>query len=326
MTAPVERPYRDDDRPQVLALLAATLGWLPDEHHAAFFEWKHRRNPFGESPAWVAEADGRVVGFRAFLRWEFGVDGDVVRAVRAVDTATDPAHRGGGVFTCLTRLGLDALAADGVGFVFNTPNDQSLPGYLKMGWETVGRPPLHARPRTPLGLLRMAASRTAADLWSLPTSAGVPAGDALFDRGPLDELLVTQPVEPSLHTRRTPDYLVWRYAGFAPLAYRALLAGDSPADGVALFRLRRRGRAVEAAVGEVIVPGADPRLAARLAAGVVRRSGADYALRCGGREAARAGFLPVPGAGPVLAWRGVTDHRRPELARWRLTLGDLELF
>ena len=32
-----------------------------------FVDWKHRRNPFGVSPAWVAVDGSRVVGFRTFL-------------------------------------------------------------------------------------------------------------------------------------------------------------------------------------------------------------------------------------------------------------------
>ena len=36
--------------------------------------------------------------------------------------------------------------------MFNTPNDKSRPGYLKMGWHQVGRPPSSVRVRSPLGL------------------------------------------------------------------------------------------------------------------------------------------------------------------------------
>ncbi len=71
--------------------------------------------------------------------------GEVLRAVRAVDTATDPDYQGQGLFTALTMHGLDEVRADGVDFVFNTPNDQSRPGYLKMGWQTVGELPVAVR-------------------------------------------------------------------------------------------------------------------------------------------------------------------------------------
>ena len=77
---------------------------------------------------WVALAGSRVVGFRAFLRWELvGPDGRVRYAARAVDTATDPDFQGRGIFTRLTLEALDALPADGVELVFNTPNARASP-------------------------------------------------------------------------------------------------------------------------------------------------------------------------------------------------------
>ena len=65
------RPATDDERPAVLQLLQASLGWNLAEGLAEYFDWKHLRNPFGRSPAWVAVDGDRIVGFRTFLRWEF---------------------------------------------------------------------------------------------------------------------------------------------------------------------------------------------------------------------------------------------------------------
>ena len=152
------RPAVGADRPAVLALLADSLGWDRDEVFAAFFEWKHVQNPFGPSPAWVAVTGNRVVGFRTFLRWRFEhPDGRTRSAVRAVDTATAPDQQGRGIFRRLTMTAVDELRAEGVDFVFNTPNVQSRPGYLRMGWSTVGRMPLVARVAGISSLLRMRA-------------------------------------------------------------------------------------------------------------------------------------------------------------------------
>ena len=73
----------------MVRLLTSALGWEDDERHTELFRWKHRSNPFGPSPAWLAEDDEGVVGFRAFMRWEFLKDGTPISAVRAVDTATE---------------------------------------------------------------------------------------------------------------------------------------------------------------------------------------------------------------------------------------------
>jgi Acetyltransferase (GNAT) domain len=324
---PAVRPASAADDDAVLALLHDALGWVPDADHASFFSWKHRDNVFGPSPAWVGLDDktGDVVAYRTFMRWEFVVDGEVVRAVRAVDTATHSSQRGKGWFTRLTMHALEELRGDGVGFVFNTPNDASRPGYLKMGWLPVGKVPVAVRPRSPRSLLRTARARTAADKWSLATGGGEPAADVLSDGAGVDALLDSlPPVRQGVATRRSPSYLAWRY-GFGPLHYRVVLAGADVTDGLAVFRLRRRGEALEAAVCELLVPGGDAAARRHLLAQVGRLSGADHALVVADHRR-RSGAVPVPGLGPQLVWRDVCRSGPPPLPSWRLTLGDVELF
>lgn len=322
------RQATDDDLPDVLELLQASLGWVPDDAYARFFAWKHQQSPFGRSPAWVAvdpAAEGRIVGFRTFSRWQFDRGGDTVTAVRAVDTATHPDYQGRGIFSLLTRQALDELAAEKVGFVFNTPNDRSRPGYFKMGWQLVERLPVAATPRSPLSLVRLARARTPADKWSAPTDAGVPVADVLADDAAVASLLAaSRPDDGRLRTRRTPDYLAWRY-GFPPLHYRAIVAPGGVEEGLVVFRLRRRGAALEAAVCEQIVPVGDDRTAPRLVRRLLRDTGADHAVQIG-RARPAAGLLPVPGQGPTLVWRDLTETTMPPADRWALGLGDIELF
>ena len=322
------RQATDADLPAVLELLQASLGWVPDDAYARFFAWKHRESPFGRSPAWVAAdpaAGGRIVGFRTFSRWQFARGDETVRAVRAVDTATHPDHQGRGIFSLLTRQALEELAAEDVAFVFNTPNDRSRPGYLKMGWQLVERLPVAATPRSPLSLVRLARARTPADKWSTPTEAGVPVADVLADPSAVEALLAAaRPDDGRLRTRRTPEYLAWRY-GFPPLHYRAVVAPGGVADGLVVFRLRRRGAALEAAVCEQIVPVGDDRTAPRLVRRLLRETGADHAVQIG-RPRPSTGLLPVPGQGPTLVWRDVTETTMPPADRWTLALGDIELF
>src|SRR5262245_37699869 len=202
----VVRRAAPDDTPAVLDLLAASMGWVPDHEHAAFFAWKHEQNPAGVSPAWVAVdpvAGDRIVGYRTFLRWEFEREGAVLRAVRAVDTATHPAYQGQGIFSRLTLHALDELRAEGVSAVFNTPNERSRPGYLKMGWREVGRLPVGVRPRGATAMMRIARSRTAAEKWSISTGAGRPAVDVFADRASLEHMLAGAERPSGLRTRLT---------------------------------------------------------------------------------------------------------------------------
>jgi GNAT superfamily N-acetyltransferase len=325
---PIEiRAAGPSDRPAVLALMAASLGWSSDDHHEAFFDWKHAQNPFGRSPAWVAIDDGEVVGFRTFLSWEYTTpEGQVIRALRAVDTATHPSHQGRGIFRQLTLQALDDLRAQKVAFVFNTPNDRSRPGYLKMGWTPVGRLATSVRVRSLASVARLARARVPADLWSVPSHGGRPAAEVLDHPGRLADLLASAPRARGLATHRTPEYLRWRF-GFAPLAYRAVTLGDDVSSGLAVFRLRRRGPARECALCDVVAPAHDDSAQRALVRRVASECGADYVIRIGGPAVDRSGFVRAPGQGPVLTWYPLVDGPPGgRLEDWVLTLGDVELF
>jgi GNAT superfamily N-acetyltransferase len=319
------RPIRPDDRSAVLDLLSASLHWVPNELFDRFFTWKHEQNPFGRSPAWVACDRDRLVGFRTFLRWELDhPDGRVRSAVRAVDTATHPDYQGRGVFRRLTLHAIRDLERDGVDFVFNTPNEQSRPGYLAMGWNDVGHLPVAVRARGPRGAIAMLRSRVPAERWSLETQAGLPASELLDDPGTADLLAHLSPAT-ALRTRRNADYLRWRY-GFDALGYRALAADGEPARGLAVFRLRRRGAATEAALVELLVPHGAPEVARSLRRDVARVSAADYVIRIGGPAVETTGFVRLPRQGPILTWRAVcATGPAPGVGSWDLALGDVEL-
>ena len=282
---------------------------------------------------WVALDADRVVGMRVFLRWRF-LDqlGRTHPAVRAVDTATRPSHQGRGIFSRLTSSALDELAAEGVELVFNTPNDQSRPGYLKLGWKVLGRVPIGVRPRGIVGVVHMAGARAPAAKWSEPPGAGVAIDEALADPAVVDLLArcrsssVPSPESsPSLRTDLTADHLSWRYR-FEPLAYRALPAPTGVDTGLAVYRVRRRGRAREAVLCDALVPGGDADGVRALVGAVARATRADYVLAAD-RPGLGHGTVPVPRLGPVLTWRAVTADAPPvPLAGWRLTMGDVELF
>lgn len=313
------------DRDAVVALCRDTLGWKDGDPNEAFFAWKHDDNPFGRSPAWLSEtSDGRLAGLRVFLRWQFlNPDGATISAVRAVDTATHPDFQGRGIFTSLTMGAIPDLRDDGIDNIFNTPNDKSRPGYLKMGWSQVGRVPVGVRVASPSALPRVARSRTAAEMWSEESSVGVPAVEVLADSDGIDRLLSSCPLPSGITTNRTSEYLAWRYR-FEPLRYRAVLLGDRVDQGMLIVRFRRRGESLECAVCEVLVPlGKSARSAVKM---LTKQSGADHLIRCGGASLMRDGFVPAPQLGPILTWRPIARTGVPSIADLSLSLGDVELF
>ena len=334
----VLRALTDADVPAAVALMTASLGAGPSGvDREALFRWKHLENPFGRSIAFVADLDGEIVGLRTFMRWRFSRSGEggEVLAVRAVDTATSPLVQRKGVFSRLTTRALDAAESEGVAFVFNTPNDRSLPGYLKLGWERLEDRKLRARVRRPDRLLRAAASR---DLGSGAAtappsgSALVPADAFVGDPASVAPFARARPSAGKLFTPRWEGYLRWRYVA-GPLRYAGLSEGSPPA-AVAIVRLRNRGTLREAVVCEAVCePGAESALR-KLLARIPSAAGADHAVTHvdEGWPAAgvlsRAGYLPLPRVGMHFVARAVVPSRPDPLedASWGLTLGDLEVF
>ena len=316
LPTPEIRPATPDDRPQIIELLQRSLGSDGDPRYPELFAWKHDHNRFGPSPMWVATDAGRVVAFRALMRWEFVRGGEVLRAVRAVDTATDPDFQGRGLFRALTMHGIEAMREDGVDFVFNTPNDQSRPGYLKMGWREVGRLPAAVRFAGPTGAVQALRSRVPADRWSTELDVGVTVEEWLSSGGVAGRHTAPTDVR-EIRTNLDDEFLEWRFGGEL-LGYRVVDDGDS----AVIVRVRLRGASKElAVVAEFGAPKATQRLAARAA----KAAQCSYAIRVG-RPNPATGYVDLPGGGPTLTWRAVNDGSFPPLPNWALSLGDIELF
>jgi GNAT superfamily N-acetyltransferase len=329
------RPFLDRDEPEVLDLLEASLGAGPAGSRTAdFFRWKHLANPFGRSYLLLAEADHRIVGLRAFMRWAFVSPQGPLRAVRAVDTATHPDYQGRGIFSSLTRRALDDLRAE-ADLIFNTPNEQSLPGYLKMGWVVVGSVPVRVRVRHPIRFVRRARAwkqDVARPPIDRPDAAT--AGRAMSDPR-LGSLLSAAGAPTGIATERTPEYLRWRYADAPSLGYRA--AGVERAgelEAMAIFRVRPRGALVEATVAELIVRDGALRAGRRALTAVARSTSADH-LTCSfperstARTAARRSWFVRSPQGMTLVANTLGHELRPDpasLSAWSLSVGDIEVF
>lgn len=322
-----------DDLPFIIDVCGTALQWSDLDTDQAFFRWKHLDNPWGPSPIWVA-VDGQgggpddpapIVGVRTMMRWGLEAPLEVPHeAVRAVDTATLPSHQGRGIFSRTTMAAVEALTDDGVSAVFNTPNDKSRPGYLKMGWHQVGRVPIAVQPRTPATLLAMLRSKVAAEKWGMATDVGLDPAQALSDTRAVTAAIEGSPARSGWATLMSLDYLRWRTA-FKPLGARIAPLGRSIDDGFVVFRLRRRGRLVQLSILHAVGPagGRDRRRAVRR---LLRETGADVVMVAGSTLGWADGLVPLPKAGPILTWRPLARDGVPARSDLDLELGAIELF
>jgi GNAT superfamily N-acetyltransferase len=333
------RSAAPEDLGRILDLMRASLGEGKIPRSPEYWSWKHVENPFGESPTLLAFAGDQLVGLRVFMRWKWRAAGTDVPAVRAVDTATHPDWQGKGIFSRLTRALLETMRQEGVAFVFNTPNERSRPGYLKMGWLDVGRTSLWLRPVVSSAWLGAAAgsSRKGAPEASRD-GPGAPAEALLADPGLARFCSSLSGVPDRFSTRITPEYLRWRYVQIPGFDYRAAWELEGEEGAAVLFRLRERGNLCELRVCELLVgSGARSQKVGRgLLRSIFRRSGCHYVSAMGSpglpahRVLMRSGFVPAPRLGPVMTVRPLSGaNGAPDPLRrsaWQLSIGDLELF
>lgn len=303
-----------EDLPDVLVVLRRALGETALlKRTPELWRWKHVDNPFGKSLALVAEADGKIAGIRAMMRWDLEtVSGDTIRCLRPVDTATDPDFERRGIFRALTEAAVGTATDQGIDLIFNTPNKASGPGYIKMGWQEVGPIGVMVRP-----LLR----RTG------PAPDDVPPDPGEFFKPGTDPAGI--PVEDrsarGLRTPRTANYMRWRFDGHPTARYRAIHDNGQ----TAILRVNHRSGRREVVVSELF--GDRPASAVRRAARVSRASYLAGWFSRGTperRAALLGGMLPVPG---VSALTLVANPLRElsvdvmSLPAWDISLGDLEL-
>ena len=202
---------------------------------------------------------------------------------------------------------VETARAQGVGLVFNTPNEKSRPGYLTMGWSVVGEISV-------LAVIRPAGWLTKRDLDDEPED----------DRGVVVDAL--QPRRRSgLHTPQTVAYLRWRYQSNPGVRYHAYTDQESTAICRRDSRMGRTGLAVSDVYGD------RPGAALKAARGATKASYPVCSFESGSPErsaALRAGFLPVPGVTALtLVALPLADLDVDPLDRssWELALTDLEL-
>jgi GNAT superfamily N-acetyltransferase len=336
------RPATPEDAGEILDLVKLSLGEGKVPRHIDYWQWKHRDNPFGPSPCLLAVSAGQLVGLRVFMRWTWRASGAKVPAVRAVDTATHPEWRGRGIFSRLTLALVEQMKGEGIAFVFNTPNDQSRPGYLKMGWESVGRTSLWVRPLRPIKIIRSLLTSGNSGSAGGGVAPGVEVGTAVWDllqEPGFRKFLETLPEFPDrFSTPRSSEYLRWRYVEIPSLEYRAAWQLDGVEGAAIIFRFKQGGALRELRLCDVLVgnTGKSKRMGQDLVCSLVRRGEAHFASAMavtgtpGQRVLLRSGFFPAPRMGPMMTVRvlnGVRNGPDPLLRTgWDLSIGDLELF
>lgn len=113
---------------EILDFLSVFNNVFDESKDLEWFKWKYLDNIYGDSYIVIVYNETKAVGARAF--WRNDIDGSI--AYQPCDTAVMSECRGKGVFPKMTLMVRDMLDEH---IIYNFPNENSYPGYIKMGWK-----------------------------------------------------------------------------------------------------------------------------------------------------------------------------------------------
>ena len=303
------------DLPVIIHLLKASLGESLIPKSEALWNWKHVENPFGESPVLVAEENGIICGVRVFLRWEFHQGEKIFKACRAVDTAIHPEYQGRGIFKKLTLSLIEEIKNQGVDLIYNTPNVQSMSGYLKMGWEKWGKLPLKIH--FPLSLGK-SESHTQESNWSSISQL-------------IQEIEQSKKTSELISTNLVRGYIHWRYVLCPLFPYYFISDGETY---LLIYRIKegkigRELRIVDFFSLPAFSQNEKKQLNKRLKT-IEKNEKVRFTsysgLQFGKELPIEMGLMPVMSIGPEVTLRKVALSEDLLQQPWGWSLGDLEVF
>ncbi len=309
------REATEQDIPNILKVLKASLGETSSKKTDAVWRYKHVANPFGKSLVLVAVENDIIIGVRALMRWKWQLGDQLFSAFRAVDTATHPNHQGKGIFKELTLRAIEISKVQGDTLIFNTPNSQSLPGYLKMGWKEVDKLKIVVKPANPLNWLDNKVGKT----YIVNNTCGE---DQLTNLVLEHNTLKAR--QNKLFTLKSPEYLLWRYENNPLQNYEVKADQDFYLAGY----IKEHNYFKELRITEHIYSN-DTGLKK------INKAVKEYSKKFGAHIITSTGLNSGLGYtgnyGPVLTLRDVNldpslQEELLQLNNWSYTLGDLELF
>lgn len=310
------------DIPEIISLLKRSLGESLLPKSESFFVWKHYDNPFGQSKILLASENGKIVGIRAFMKWNWTSFENTTTAVRAVDTATDPDCQGKGIFRTLTMAAVETCKKEGIGFVFNSPNQYSIKGYLKMGWYAIGKMPIYISPGS-LIPKKYTEERSEQAYLHYDFAAG------LNQLGKEWKLTVKNQI---VHTALTYDFLKWRYMDCPVAKYGCCI--EKGKFGI-IFRLKKINKFTELRICEIWTENSVAEKQAKAALKKIIKMVKPAIVSCAPSSSLDLGGKRMPmmwgpfKKGPVVTLRKLSlDNLKnfDQFYNWNPSIGSMELF
>lgn len=244
-----ELTFRKSRKEDLTRISEFRKNFFPDDssirsHEPEYYGWKCYQNPFQPGEMWLAEDGDMLVGIKSMIPKRMKISGEVVVGAETGDTFTHPDYQRRGIFTNLFKVARESGLDGRMGFIYGTPNENSLPGYVrKLAYKQI---PIKLRnlikPVNPKQLLK--AKLRLSPLATVLSPIVEIASKAMFTIGTrgitksnifvhqeltfptdIDALWQQASTNYEVILVRTKDYLEWRYVT-NPDSYSILVAGD----------------------------------------------------------------------------------------------------
>lgn len=103
--------------------------------------WKHKHyfDPsLGRSDVFGALVNHQLVGMNSFIPAQYEYAGTKYMAMQSCDTVVDPNFRGRGIFSKIIQYAEAYYKKLDVDVLIGFPNHNSYPGFIKLGWVSIG--------------------------------------------------------------------------------------------------------------------------------------------------------------------------------------------
>ena len=176
----------------------------------SYFTWKHRKNPFlNKDIGIVAKYAGSVVGFLGYVPAEYKIGNNKFMILQQSDTVVHPEHRGKGLFSTLSKTGMQMYGGEYKFIVNYTSNYITSTGLLKLGWQPLATIN-YLRRLNLLNLIRntlSSANRVALN----PGKCGdIEVSDIIRSSDIFSAGIATCYSEKKISLNKIPDFLEWR--------------------------------------------------------------------------------------------------------------------
>lgn len=98
---------------------------------AEYLDWLYLGNPDGRAFGFDAREDGQLAAHYVCVPATVHIDGEKVRVLLSLNTATHPQFQGKGLFTKLAAMTYEAAAQAGFAGVYGVANANSTPGFVR---------------------------------------------------------------------------------------------------------------------------------------------------------------------------------------------------